>query len=327
MLVGEAPGLIEEMSGRPFVGQSGSLLKDLLEMAGVDRDSCYLTNVFFARPKGNDIKEFCGKKAEVGGKHYTLPPLSSGNYVRPEYLHHRKRLLEEITAWKPDVVVLLGNTACWAVLGRTGIARIRGVVEERLGTRVIATYHPAAVMRQWDLHTVFVADVMKAIRATEGAARPSRRILVPETLDDLSALIPILADTKLLAFDIETKARQITCIGFAPSPHVGVTIPLWSTEPPFPSVWSAEDEPHVWSFIARVLDSSIPKLAQNGLYDLQYLWSVGIPVRNYTADTMLLHHALQPELPKGLGFLGSVYADVGAWKLLPKRHDTLKKDE
>jgi hypothetical protein len=65
------------------------------------------------------------------------------------------------------------------------------------------------------------------------------------------------------------------------------------------------------------------------LYDLHHLWrNYGISVRNAEEDTMLLHHALQPESPKGLDFLGSVYTDEAAWKLMRQRgKTTIKRDE
>jgi len=74
-------------------------------------------------------------------------------------------------------------------------------------------------------------------------------------------------------------------------------------------------------------DQSIPKLFQNGLYDVAFLWrAYGIRVRACTEDTMLLHHALQPESLKGLGYLGSIYTDHGPWKSERKKHETIKRD-
>jgi hypothetical protein len=46
-----------------------------------------------------------------------------------------------------------------------------------------------------------------------------------------------------------------------------------------------------------------------------------------TADTMLLHHAMYPELPKSLGFLGSIYTNESAWKLMRQDSEELKRDE
>jgi hypothetical protein len=62
---------------------------------------------------------------------------------------------------------------------------------------------------------------------------------------------------------------------------------------------------------------------------MQWLWRAGCPVRNARDDTMLLHHALYPEMPKSLGFLGSIYTEEASWKLLRKHKSTevLKADE
>jgi hypothetical protein len=78
-----------------------------------------------------------------------------------------------------------------------------------------------------------------------------------------------------------------------------------------------------------VLESPTPrKLFQNGLYDIAFLWrAYGIKVMGAEHDTMLLHHALQPESLKGLGFLGSIYSDEGAWKQMREKVTTIKADE
>ena len=71
----------------------------------------------------------------------------------------------------------------------------------------------------------------------------------------------------------------------------------------------------------------IPKLFQNGLYDIGFmLRAYGIRTMNAAEDTMLLNHALQPEMLKGLGYLGSIYGDERAWKHFTK-HETIKRDD
>jgi hypothetical protein len=63
------------------------------------------------------------------------------------------------------------------------------------------------------------------------------------------------------------------------------------------------------------------------MYDVTFLWrSYGIGVRGCREDSMLLHHALQPESLKGLGYLGSVYCDEGAWKHMRTKVETIKRD-
>ena len=61
---------------------------------------------------------------------------------------------------------------------------------------------------------------------------------------------------------------------------------------------------------------------QNFSYDVQYLWRLGIPVPNWGDDTMIIHHAMQPEMEKGLGFLASIYTDELAWKFMHKKKAT-----
>ena len=91
--------------------------------------------------------------------------------------------------------------------------------------------------------------------------------------------------------------------------------------------WNKTEEEYAWSAVKTVLESNFPKVGQNGLYDIQYLWrQYGLRVNNYLHDTMLLHHSLQPELPKGLGFLGSVYCSERAWKKL-RTFEEEKPDE
>jgi DNA polymerase I-like protein with 3'-5' exonuclease and polymerase domains len=77
-----------------------------------------------------------------------------------------------------------------------------------------------------------------------------------------------------------------------------------------------------------ICELNVPKVFQNGLYDIHFLWrKYGIAPARCEHDTMLLHHALHPEMLKGLGFLGSLYSTEPAWKLMrPKGKQTLKDE-
>jgi DNA polymerase I-like protein with 3'-5' exonuclease and polymerase domains len=80
--------------------------------------------------------------------------------------------------------------------------------------------------------------------------------------------------------------------------------------------------------VEALLASAIPKVFQNGVYDLQYLLRMGLTVNNCAHDTMLLHHSLFPEMKKGLGFLASIYSSEASWKLMRhEKADTVKRDE
>jgi hypothetical protein len=237
---------------------------------------------------------------------------------------------------KPNIAVLLGNTAVWALLGSTGISKLRGSVcySSIIPTlKCLPTYHPAAVLRQWDLRPITILDLQKAKRESEfpEVRRPERTIYVEPTFEEMEWYNDnFLAPARRVSFDIETSGQQITCIGFAPDHLSAIVIPFYDNRKATGSYWpTLEDELRAWSYVRHVLNSDRPKVAQNGLYDIHFLWrSYGIAVRNFEDDTMLLHHALQPESEKGLAFLGSVYTNETSWKLMRARgKTTIKRDE
>ncbi len=124
---------------------------------------------------------------------------------------------------------------------------------------------------------------------------------------------------------------MITCIGFAGDPDHALCIPFVDRRTKSFSYWdNPEDELLAWNWVRTILQSPAPKEAQNGMYDIQWLWRrMGIAPRNSTLDTMLQAHALQPELPKSLGFLGSIYTNESSWKQMrtEKKIERTKKDD
>ena len=334
MLVGEAWGREEEDAGAPFVGASGRLLKACLRLVGISYDECYVTNVFNFRPKpSNDIKNLCGPKTEaIPG----FPALVKGKYVRVEFKPEVDRLLQEIENVRPTLIVALGGTASWALLHTSGIKGIRGTtyyhrcVRNGIYIKVLPTYHPAAVLREFKLKPIFMSDLDKARREStyREIRRPSRKIWVEPTLDDLHRFErEYILPSNSLSIDIETAGDQITCIGFAPTDSVALVVPFFDKVRK--NYWpTVEDEIAAWNWVKRIC--ALPKsiVGQNFLYDLNFTWTkYGIPVPHVEDDTMLLHHALHPEMEKGLGFLASVYTDEGSWKFMRKKHMTTVKRE
>lgn len=364
VIVGEAWGESEDQVRKPFVGESG---KELFRMLGEampeiepelharicqqhryglawvrERDVWFeaagiaLTNVLALRPPSNKLEELCGTKSEVGGD---LPPITKGKYLRLDYLPELDRLRVEIEKLRPNLIVALGNTACWGVLRATNIGSIRGAVTATYDGvfdkqyKVLPTYHPAGVLRNWSWRPIVVADLMKAHRESQfpEIRRPARTILVSPTLAEIEAWTQetLASPPPFLSPDIETASGQITCIGFARSISDAMVIPFWDRSKSDWCYWpDAHTERRALDCVARLLESPIPKVGQNFIYDTQYLTRYGIRPRNVTEDTMLLHHSLFPEMQKGLGFLGSIYTSESSWKLLRKRKaDSEKKDE
>lgn len=133
MIVGEQPGDQEDISGRPFVGPSGKLLDRALNSLGLDRDAFYLTNA---------VKHF---RYEQRGKirMHKNPAVGHVQACKPW-------LLGELATVKPGIVVCLGATASRAVLGdRFRLMDQRGRWQLlNAGVRVLATVHPAWILRQ-----------------------------------------------------------------------------------------------------------------------------------------------------------------------------------
>jgi hypothetical protein len=200
------------------------------------------------------------------------------------------------------------------------------------GQKVIGTYHPSYLFKVWSHRPIVLVDLMKAKREsmTPDIVRPSRRILVNPTLQELSAWVrqTLTAPPPLLAVDVETMKGQITMVGFARARNDAIVVPFFDPRAPAGSYWPDYES----EFIARqlcqkLLSSNIPKVTQNGLYDIQYFLHEGYRLSHFTDDTMLLHHSYYPELQKGLGFLGSIYTSEPAWKVMRKSKEELKRDE
>jgi DNA polymerase len=333
LLLGEAWGEVEERERTAFVGPTGHLLNQMLNTAGLRRIDCPATNVFNLRPSGNKIEALCGPRDE-GIEGY--PPLVKGQYVRREFTRELARLGDEILHYNPNLIVALGNTACWAMLGKTTISKLRGTVHSSThtisGYKVLPTYHPAAIFRQYSLKPTTILDLTKAKResASPLVHRPERYIWIEPSLEDLYEFDQqYIQPCERLSVDIETYRDCITSIGFAPREDIAIVIPFPGFQRARADYWpSLATQRRVYHFIKEVLQRPVPKVFQNGLYDTAFLlraWGIGVKALGH--DTMLLHHALQPESLKSLGYLGSIYTSEGPWKQMREKVKTIKRED
>lgn len=125
MIVGEAPGQKEDEQGLPFVGRSGDLLDELLDMIGLDRaKNVYITNAVKCRPPNN------------------RDPMPEEIEACKPYLRAQVPLVD------PRVVVTLGNFSTKLLLPtELGITKVRGRSYEWWSRWLVPTYHPAAALR------------------------------------------------------------------------------------------------------------------------------------------------------------------------------------
>lgn len=146
MLIGEAPGGEEEKMGRPFVGKAGKNLDEFIELAGLKREDLYITNVVKFRP--TSISEKTGRKV-------------NRTPSREEIEDFVPLLKNEISTYKPYLIVTLGNVPLKAVTGnnRLSIGDCHGKIMQLEGLNIYPLYHPASVIYNRNLKNVYASDV------------------------------------------------------------------------------------------------------------------------------------------------------------------------
>ena len=324
MVVGEAWGEHEVRNKMPFTGYMGTFLCKELEKIGIN--DVFFTNVFNQHPDNNNLDFFCGHKND---RIPNMPTLGRGKYVRKEFEFELVRLYREIEEIIPNLILACGGTAAWALLKENMITKVRGTLHMFKRYKVLPTYHPSAIIRNFKLYPVFFMDLHKAKQEMQYAnIKTCERVVhIAEDLCDLHEIESVIVNGRgTLSIDIETQLDQITCIGFAPSEKVAYVIPFHDKRRIDGNYWrTLEDELTAWDVVRRMANCGRPVVGQNFLYDMHFLWrKYGIAVPN-ADDTMLMHHAMQPELQKSLGFLASIYTNAGAWKHM--RTATNKKED
>jgi DNA polymerase len=154
LLVGEGPGFHEDQQGRPFVGQAGKFLEELLASVGLQRSDVYITNVVKCRPPNNrdplpDEVEAC-----------------------------RKHLEEQISTIKPRLIVTLGRHSLAWFFPRDTISKVHGQIREKDGIYFLHMYHPAAALHSGGLRQTILdefrrlPDALGKARASGSSAQP-----------------------------------------------------------------------------------------------------------------------------------------------------------
>ena len=142
MFVGEGPGENEDLQGEPFVGAAGHLLDNMLEIIGLDRKGVYITNIVKCRPPHNRDPLNVEQDACIG------------------YLRRQTMLLQ------PKIIVCLGRIAAMRLIRPDfKITREHGQWTEKSGVRMMALYHPSALLRDPDKRPETFEDLKELQRA------------------------------------------------------------------------------------------------------------------------------------------------------------------
>jgi uracil-DNA glycosylase len=162
MFIGEGPGFYENEQGRPFVGQAGKLLDDLLAAIGLKRANVFITNVVKCRPPGN------------------RDPLPDELGACASYLDR------QIEALNPRVIVTLGRYSMAKFLPNAKISDVHGQAAWVKGRLVVPMYHPAAALHQPSLKPALEKDFtrlpeyIKQANYSQPGAKPPEKKEEPE---------------------------------------------------------------------------------------------------------------------------------------------------
>ncbi len=137
VFLGEAPGKTEAKTGRPFVGRSGQLLRRLIRESGLSEADVYITSPVKYLP-------------------------DRGTPTKKDIAHGRVHLARQLDVIEPKIIVLLGATACYAILARVvPIMKEHGTLIKESGRTYLVTLHPAAVLRFPKYASLMLADFQK----------------------------------------------------------------------------------------------------------------------------------------------------------------------
>lgn len=303
--------------GFPLAGTAGDAFGAFLHEAGIIRSECYITSVLKYRPKGDSTESLFSQNkaaAERDGLFHTI----NGTYVNPNIVPHIHALHSELSTLSPDVILALGSFSMFC------LTEVYGSVDTWRGSHleykprpeitVIPTYTIRDIYARWELKSICVRDLQR-VRAVadnpEFYVYPNYKFLIRPTFFEVEhvlsrALEKLRIGTLQLSCDVETVARQISCIGLAWSAREAICIPLMTLEGHY---WSDEKEISIMTLLHAILTHpNIRILGQNFNYDSQHFaHSFGF-IPHLAFDTMIAQHVLLPGVPKALDFLSSMYA-------------------
>lgn len=311
MLVGEALGEMEEITGKPFQGAAGDRLNLALSQAGLRRQDVYISNVVKCRPPGNR------------------------NPTQDEVEACRGYLMEEIATVRPKVIVAIGAQALKALTGKEKIGTNRGHLlapsaRIRLGTaKLLATYHPAAFLHRRDpkLEENLVQDLALARKLANPTAQGSAsRVLLygDYTPSQLTHALGTIEDAKVWSCDLEWTGDPKEEVMYWPWRPGGqaytIALTARTGDGLLHSVGLSLPLPPGCREVLQLYLDAHPVFGHNMQADLLWLKQLGIRVR-LAGDTMLIAFLLDENRPLNLEALASTLTDSGVgWKHPPRKY-------
>jgi len=263
-LIGEAPGAVEVLKRKPFVGASGERLRVTLRALGYNDETFYYSNICKCRPKGN-------KKPSI------IDARACGVTLEQELIDHGIEL-----------IVTLGNVPLKFLFPKAkGITRERGIGRVYKGWKLLPTYHPAYTLRRYDLWPDFASDLETAL-APESTTPPEEEFPVSMITNPIKAakFFKQLRRHTFVYFDIETTNlkvydSKILCMSFSTDSHSAVVVDS-----------SALNEGSLRELHITATYPSLKWGGHNTQFDVARCYSLLNVRPKISEDTMLLSYAL-----------------------------------
>ena len=287
MVIGEAPGRKEDQYERPFIGQSGQLIRTELGRAGLD--SLYITNAVKCRPPDNRTPTAAEAKA------------------------CRQYLDEEIRRIKPKYVVALGALASKTVLKKAKITEAHGQLVPMPGFTGMPVFHPAYALRDMSKLPAIKNDLQRLKRTIDGEEIGEEVKWNVVTAKTLKWFIREFQESDEFSFDVETSSlnwfdptQTIRCLGIGLEKRSWV-IPLDMPNSPY---YGQLDAALPLMKILAVLARGKSAVGQNAKFDNHWL-RVKFGISFYLDfDVMLAHHILDENQPHDLEYMARIELDA-----------------
>ena len=311
MIVGDYPTKEDQINNIALSGKSESIIKHILSRNNLRLDEIYRTLY---------IKEYIpGVETKNKRKRNELI------YSALQQEDWKALLIQEIEAIKPNVIIALGEQALNILTNEKKIINFRGSIlnispyfKFDFHPKVLPTYHPRQIWEDYISLAYVQVDYskIKKVINLQGPYQTDELLWIARNYSQLfnwwNERGKFARD--ILVFDIETYFNTITCTGFCVDKKEALSVPLVNLP-------SSSDSILTYKLINEILGSKIPKVNQNIAYDEYHYNRWGFQVNNIYDDTMLLGHAIYPELPKNLAFYTSIYTTFPFYKDEGKEFD------
>jgi uracil-DNA glycosylase family 4 len=297
MIIGEAPGEIEDARGKPFQGKTGILLRNTLSNLNINLfEDCIVLNAVNCRPTDKQGYNRTPTNAEIE-------------------CCRSVKVLKAIKQYEPNIIILLGKSALYSIIGHRwkknmdGISKWRGwaIPDQDFNSWIIPTFHPSYVERSQDMPVVkliWKQDLELAISKIDIPVKKKKKAKI-KIIEDLSILDNI-NEGQVIAFDFETTGikphgigHRIICASVAVSSELCYVFMI------------PNERSKIAPFIRVLENNNIEKVAQNMKFE--HTWSkvrLRTEVKGWNFDTMLASHIMDNRQSiTGLKF--QVYVNFG----------------